>query len=45
MNEVFPTRTLLWTVKLKAELTAIPYPNAPVRMLFRTVPEELTFAP
>jgi len=45
MNEVFSKRTLPWTVKLKAELIAIPYPNAPVRVLFTTVPEELTFPP
>lgn len=45
MNEVFPNSTLFSTVKLTAEVTAIPYPNAPVRMLFKTVPEELTFAP
>ena len=45
MNEVFPKRTLSCTVKLRAEVIAIPYPNAPVRLLFRTVPEELTFAP
>ena len=45
MKEVFSKRKLFCTVKLKAEVTAIPYPNAPVSVLFRTVPEELTFAP
>jgi len=45
MNEVFPIRTLSCTVKLRAEVIAMPYPNAPVKLLLRTVPEELTFAP
>ncbi len=31
INEVFPKRTLSCTVKLQAEVIAMPYPNAPVR--------------
>ena len=41
MKDVLPTRTLLEMVKLRAEDTAMPYPNAPVRELERTVPEKL----
>ena len=44
MNEVFPKSTLFSTVKFTAEVIAIPYPNAPVKKLFKTVPEELAFA-
>lgn len=42
INEVFPKRTLLSTVKLRAEDMAIPYPKAPERRLLITVPERLT---
>lgn len=42
MKEVFPNNTLLSTVKLRAEVMAMAYPNAPERLLLKTVPEELT---
>jgi hypothetical protein len=42
MNDVLPTSTLFSTVKFDAELTAIPKPNAPDKLLFMTVPDELT---
>lgn len=43
MKEVFPNKTLFWTVKLWAEVMAMAYPNAPERWLLRTVPELLVF--
>lgn len=39
MKVVLPNRALPATVKLRADVMAIPYPNAPVRLLSRTVPE------
>ena len=43
MKLVFPMSWFPCTVKFFAELTAMPYPNAPVRKLFSTVPLKLVF--
>jgi len=43
MKDVPPNKTLSRTVKLRAEVMAMPYPNAPERRLPETVPEKLTF--
>ena len=40
---VFPNSMLFCMVKLRAEVIAMAYPNAPVKLLLRTVPEKLTF--
>jgi len=40
---VFPNKTLFSMVKLRAEVMATAYPNAPERWLLKTVPEKLTF--
>lgn len=45
MKDVLPTSTLFSTVKLMAEVIAMPYPNAPVRTLLSTVPDRLTLLP
>ena len=42
MKVVFPNKSLFCTVKLRAEVTATAYPNAPERWLLKTVPEILT---
>ena len=41
MKVVLPIRVFPWMVKLRAEPTAMPYPNAPVRRLPITVPDWL----
>ena len=43
MKLVFPNRTLFATVKLRADVIATAYPNAPERWLLKIVPEKLTF--
>ena len=45
MNDVFPTRVLFKTVKSDADDIAMPYPKAPVKVLFCTVPPNVTFVP
>ena len=45
INDVFPNSVFPSTVKFRADVMAMPYPKAPDSLLFRTVPDELTFAP
>ena len=45
MKEVFPTSVFPCMVKFRAEVIAMPYPNAPDSVLSRTVPDALTLLP
>ena len=39
MKDVFPKSVFPCTVKSRADVTAMAYPKAPVRLLFEAVPE------
>ena len=39
MKDVFPNSSFPLTVKFRADEMAMPYPKAPVSLLFKTVPE------